>query len=52
MRRFTEHDQERFARFSGDWNPMHMDLIAARRTQAGEDGLSSAIVGPFFRTNQ
>jgi hypothetical protein len=35
MRRFTEHDQERFARFSGDWNPMHMDPIAARRTQAG-----------------
>ena len=27
--------QERFAEFSGDRNPMHMDLVAARRTQAG-----------------
>ena len=34
-RRFTEQDQERFARLSGDWNPMHMDPVAARRTQAG-----------------
>ncbi len=28
--------QERFAAFSGDRNPMHMDAVAARRTQAGE----------------
>ena len=28
--------QERFAAFSGDRNPMHMDAIAARRTQAGQ----------------
>ena len=35
MRRFGEQDQERFARLSGDWNPMHMDPVAARRTQAG-----------------
>jgi hypothetical protein len=35
MRRFAEQDQERFARLSGDWNPMHMDPVAARRTQAG-----------------
>ncbi len=28
--------QERFAAFSGDRNPMHMDPVAARRTQAGE----------------
>ncbi len=35
MRRFTEQDQERFARLSGDWNPMHLDPVAARRTQAG-----------------
>ena len=34
-RRFTEQDQERFARLSGDWNPMHMDPVAARRTQPG-----------------
>lgn len=34
-RRFTAADQTRFARLSGDWNPMHMDPIAARRTQAG-----------------
>ena len=27
--------QERFARLSGDRNPMHMDAVAARRTQAG-----------------
>ena len=35
MRRFTKQDQERFAKFSGDWNPMHIDPVAARRTQAG-----------------
>lgn len=35
MHRFNEQDQARFARFSGDWNPMHMDPVAARRTQAG-----------------
>ncbi len=35
MRRFVEQDQDRFARLSGDWNPMHMDPVAARRTQAG-----------------
>jgi hypothetical protein len=34
-RRFTAEDQERFARLSGDWNPMHMDPVAARRTQPG-----------------
>ena len=27
--------QERFAALSGDRNPMHMDAVAARRTQAG-----------------
>lgn len=31
---FDAADQERFARLSGDSNPMHMDAIAARRTQA------------------
>ncbi len=35
-RRFTPEDQQAFARFSGDWNPMHLDPVAARRTQAGE----------------
>ena len=34
-RAFTDVDQERFARLSGDWNPMHMDPVVARRTQAG-----------------
>ena len=32
---FTQSDQEQFAAFSGDWNPMHMDKVAARRTQPG-----------------
>lgn len=34
-RAFCAEDQERFARFCGDRNPMHMDPLAARRTQAG-----------------
>lgn len=34
-RTFTEDDQRKFAAASGDFNPMHMDPIAARRTQAG-----------------
>jgi acyl dehydratase/NAD(P)-dependent dehydrogenase (short-subunit alcohol dehydrogenase family) len=33
-RRFTLADQEAFALFSGDWNPIHLDPVAARRTQA------------------
>ena len=32
---FTAADQDRFASLSGDFNPMHMDALAARRTQAG-----------------
>ena len=28
--------QERFASFSGDRNPMHVDRLAARRTQPGD----------------
>lgn len=32
---FTATDQIEFASLSGDWNPMHMDAVAARRTQAG-----------------
>jgi NAD(P)-dependent dehydrogenase (short-subunit alcohol dehydrogenase family) len=35
-RRFTEADQRMFAALSGDHNPMHMDAVAARRTQAAE----------------
>lgn len=35
-RRFQTEDQILFARLSGDTNPMHMDALAARRTQAGE----------------
>jgi MaoC like domain len=32
---FTDDDQVKFAQLSLDYNPMHMDLLAARRTQAG-----------------
>lgn len=32
---FSFHDQHGFASLSGDRNPMHLDPIAARRTQAG-----------------
>lgn len=32
---FSKSDQCRFAAFSGDSNPMHMDAVFARRTQAG-----------------
>lgn len=34
-RQFSQQDQELFAQLSGDWNPMHMDQVAARRTAAG-----------------
>lgn len=34
-RRFTSADQLAFAEASGDVNPMHIDPVAARRTQAG-----------------
>lgn len=33
---FTHADQEVFAALSGDWNPIHVDPVAARRTIAGE----------------
>jgi acyl dehydratase len=36
QRLFTHLDQERFAAASGDLNPIHMDAVLARRTQAGE----------------
>jgi acyl dehydratase/NAD(P)-dependent dehydrogenase (short-subunit alcohol dehydrogenase family) len=32
---FDSDDQARFAALTGDYNPIHMDPIAARRTQAG-----------------
>jgi NAD(P)-dependent dehydrogenase (short-subunit alcohol dehydrogenase family) len=35
LRRFTDQDQQNFAALSGDYNPIHMDELAARRTQAG-----------------
>jgi NAD(P)-dependent dehydrogenase (short-subunit alcohol dehydrogenase family) len=35
-RRFTLEDQQAFAEVSGDFNPMHMDPVAARRTSAGD----------------
>ena len=34
-RTFSATDQSVFARWSGDFNPLHMDPLAARRTQAG-----------------
>jgi hypothetical protein len=34
-RQFSMADQQAFAHASGDCNPMHMDEVAARRTQAG-----------------
>jgi len=34
-RRFTLEDQTAFATLSGDWNPLHVDPIAARRTLFG-----------------
>ena len=33
---FTFQDQQNFAEFSGDYNPIHVDAIASRRTIAGE----------------
>jgi hypothetical protein len=32
---FSDEDQQRFASVSGDYNPIHMDALVARRTQAG-----------------
>lgn len=34
-RTFTLNDQFAFARLSSDWNPIHLDLSFARRTQMG-----------------
>jgi len=34
--RFTAADQQRFAKLSGDFNPIHLDPMAARRVVAGE----------------
>jgi acyl dehydratase/NAD(P)-dependent dehydrogenase (short-subunit alcohol dehydrogenase family) len=34
-RSFGPPDQERFAQLTGDFNPVHMDPVAARRTQPG-----------------
>jgi acyl dehydratase/NAD(P)-dependent dehydrogenase (short-subunit alcohol dehydrogenase family) len=33
---FTTERQDEFATLSGDWNPMHMSPLAARRTQVGQ----------------
>jgi len=35
IRTFTTTDQRDFAALSGDWNPMHVDEVAARRTLFG-----------------
>src|SRR5258707_5194984 len=34
-RNFSEEIQQQFAKLTGDRNPMHMDAVAARRTQPG-----------------
>jgi acyl dehydratase len=34
--RFTPADQRAFARWSGDFNPVHLDPVAARLVAAGE----------------
>jgi hypothetical protein len=48
---FSAEDQLRFAKLSGDWNPMHTDPVAARRTQAGAlvvHGIHIALTGLEF----
>ena len=35
-RTFTLEDQNTFAKFSGDFNPIHVDPIFARRTISGQ----------------
>jgi hypothetical protein len=35
IKRFESVDQISFSQFSGDFNPIHMDVVAARRTHAG-----------------
>jgi hypothetical protein len=35
QRVFNQSDQKQFASASGDYNPMHVDALKARRTQAG-----------------
>jgi acyl dehydratase len=36
IREFSIDDQLRFANWSKDFNPLHIDALQARRTQAGE----------------
>lgn len=35
-RRFTLHDQDEFAALSGDINPIHIDVVEARKTLTGQ----------------
>lgn len=35
-RAFSQADQVRFAEWSGDWNPMHVDPVESRRTPYGQ----------------
>jgi hypothetical protein len=47
-RRFTARDQQTFAELSGDYNPMHLDPVAARRTLFGRGlvhGIHAALWG-------
>jgi acyl dehydratase len=34
--KFTSSESLSFANVAGDWNPIHVDEVAARRTMAGE----------------
>ncbi|HTC20239.1 MAG TPA: MaoC/PaaZ C-terminal domain-containing protein [bacterium] len=48
QKHFETIDQELFAQASGDWNPMHMDPLAARRTQMGAPvvhGMHTVLLG-------
>ena len=36
VRSFEQVDQIKFAELSGDWNPIHIDPVAARRTHFGQ----------------
>lgn len=56
-RTFTLEDQNTFAKFSGDFNPIHVDPILARRTISGQcvvhgiHGLMWALDSLFSKTN-
>ena len=54
-RMFSEEDQQRFARLSHDFNPLHMDPVAARRLMTGRQvvhGIHIVLTGlEFWQSN-